>query len=274
MSFIPPTRTVIHPPTGIVIDVKDIEPRQKIPDNAHICICGRDWDKEAGTFIQRQGGNYCRWDNANWDEDRWIGEPRRLPLTWFLRGSFSGGPEIQQLARQAIQAACNQWSKDVALSFTEAPNAQSANIVMDVGSIDGQGGTLAWSHLPCGPDRQLKQRYDDNEHWWWHESSPQFGIHFIAVCTHELGHALGMEHTNAGGLMDPMYSPRVLSPRPSDTSRMIYRYGPAADVKDDPTPTPNPNPNPTPGQTTIRLPNPVNLKPNTLYDIVFKEVNP
>jgi hypothetical protein len=47
----------------------------------------------------------------------------------------------------------------------------------------------------------------------------------VSVICHELGHALGLPHLNAGNLMAPYYDPDVTAPQKGDIEEIVKLYG-------------------------------------------------
>lgn len=125
----------------------------------------------------------------------------------------------------AFVVAGNQWAEVCGLNVTTVRrNRANSDIIAQGGTgrrynLDGPGGTLAWSELPCsGRDSILQQMYDLDENWTF-----EF---LIAVACHELGHAIGLDHIpGTGSLMNPTYDPRITKPQARDRAEAIRRYG-------------------------------------------------
>lgn len=176
-----------------------------------------------------QGTARARWDNTNWTGTSWRdGRPRALELTYFV-------PPIpgisQEQADHAAATGLSWWSDVAALRFAQVTNPQKANLVGQVGTIDGPGQTLAWFYLPMGretSESQLKGMFDRREQW-----TDKF---FTEVWAHELGHGIGLEH-GGNGLMAPFHQAGA---RLDDwcIREVQLRYGPRveADVPTDPVP--------------------------------------
>ena len=112
-------------------------------------------------------------------------------------------------------------------------------------SLDGPGGVLAWSQLPCGASAgtRLSQVFDSSEQW--------DADMFLAVATHEIGHAIGIPHLGAGTLMNPYYTPGITAPTAGDIAEAVKRYGPPKPAAA-PAPVPAPAPTPAaPGTTFV-----------------------
>lgn len=129
----------------------------------------------------------------------------------------------EQIA-QAYDIAFSQWAAVCDLEPTRVSAANKANIFARSGAgkkyqLDGAGGTLAWSELPCGVHEtiQLDQMFDEAEDWSFNMA--------VAVICHELGHALGLPHLSWGNLMAPYYDANVTAPQSGDIEEMVKLYG-------------------------------------------------
>lgn len=149
--------------------------------------------------------------------------PHRL-ISYTTRFSLSGLSAEQ--ADQAFDAACQQISAVCGLSFRRVASS-TANIVARSGAgqseqLDGRGGTLGYSYLPCGmgPNGVVQQRYDEAEQWTYSMA--------LAVMTHELCHGVGLPHLSNGSLMAPYYNAAITKPQAADIAELQKRYGPPA----------------------------------------------
>ncbi len=157
--------------------------------------------------------------------------------------------QIPGLSPQDVQAvftkAWQQWADVSGLRPTQVADATLANVLTGSRAIDGPSKVLAESELPCGVAK-VSQWFDSAERWS-NGPGPSNTINLVAVACHEIGHALGLEHTNDGGLMDPFYNAAVTKPRGGQELAAIQlRYG---------KPSPSPDPTPTPGG----LPDPLTI---------------
>lgn len=125
---------------------------------------------------------------------------------------------------QAYDIAFGQWASVCDLEPTRVDTPTKANIYAKSGvgkrnQLDGAGGTLAWSELPCGVHEtiQLDQMFDEAEDWSFNMA--------VAVICHELGHALGLAHLSWGNLMAPYYDPNVTAPQAGDVEEIVKLYG-------------------------------------------------
>ncbi|KAJ9655919.1 hypothetical protein H2201_008700 [Coniosporium apollinis] len=117
------------------------------------------------------------------------------------------------VCRAAVQRAFQTWADaGVSLTFTEVSNIYEADICIDwrnaadpdLASLDPEmmmGPTLAHADFPPGHSIIAKEReplplhFDDSEHVWVDGAVPN-GYDIETVALHEIGHCLGMLHSN------------------------------------------------------------------------------
>jgi len=173
------------------------------------------------------------------EEARW----RKNKLTIAVTGNLPALSKPQRL--EAIALALGWWSEIIDLSFTISDDGITADITMGAGSIDGAGGTLAWSELPNGNDRPLQQKYDSAERFVVAEQMTGGTIDLARVICHEVGHALGLTHLRAGCLMAPTVSASIRKPQAGDVEAILaLGYAPARRQPLPPPPGPPPLPPP------------------------------
>jgi hypothetical protein len=142
-----------------------------------------------------------------------------------------------------VRKAFDSWSAVCGLTFEQGEPDRS-NIVLGTGrgrraGFDGPSGTLAYAYLPQGENfRGRLELYMDLDEAWALDDA-QTGIITTNVLAHEIGHTLGLDHTQArGSLMLPTYSSRIGTPQTDDIRRVVDRYGKPAAVPTPPTPPP------------------------------------
>jgi hypothetical protein len=127
----------------------------------------------------------------------------------FLNGTNTlPNQDEHELVRQAFVL----WGEHVPLTFTEVNNPNDADFLIswEVGNhgdsdpFDGIGGTLAHATFPNPfADRQVEVHFDDEEPW---TNSTSIDVDLLTVAAHELGHSLGLDHSNdPNALMFPSY---------------------------------------------------------------------
>lgn len=133
-------------------------------------------------------------------------------LTYYIGEIPSEIDEAQ--FRSGIEDALNVWASvaDVTFEETNSPRRRDS-IDITFGSIDGAGGTLAQAYLP--DDVTFGRlagdiEFDSDESWEFGNARRGAATDIVLVAIHELGHSLGLEHTdNPASIMFPSVSPNA-----------------------------------------------------------------
>jgi len=137
--------------------------------------------------------------------DRW----EKNELTWFLTKGPANDLSDSQV-RETLERAFRVWERVADLKFSEASGPPGDLEIRfesgehgDGDAFDGGGGTLAHAFFPRQGRISGDIHFDDGENW---TLGSYRGINLTQVAVHEIGHSLGLEHSNVrGAIMFPSY---------------------------------------------------------------------
>ena len=127
-----------------------------------------------------------------------------------------------------IVAAFGSWEDIANIRFSLVPDTSSVDIRLGWANIDGPGNILGDTSIPSsGPLNDVIIRFDRNEDWiTGGVSGAPETINFNIVALHEIGHAIGIDHSNeASALMSSSYNPNVVSIQDDDVAALQAIYG-------------------------------------------------
>ena len=140
----------------------------------------------------------------------WDGPGRgAAELTYYIGEGPSYLTDSQ--VESAVETALDAWAEVVDVTFTQTniPN-QRDSIDFSFRRIDGAGGTLAQAYLPDDVNRSIiagDVQFDTSERWELGNSQGRSAFDLVLVAVHEVGHALGIEHSHVGSsVMAPSVS--------------------------------------------------------------------
>ena len=160
-------------------------------------------------------------------------------LTYYI-GPVPEGVD-QATFNAAIEDALDVWAAVADIHFlkTDIP-AQEGSLDITFAELDGRGGMLANAYFPddVNPEPYAGDiQFDASETWEIGNGRGDKAFDLMYVAVHEIGHALGLDHSEVdgsimNGLVEPGYEFRQLTV--SDVEAIHQLYGRAADDSDSP----------------------------------------
>ena len=147
----------------------------------------------------------------------------------------------QETFENVIEQALDAWSDVVDVTFTQTDFAnQRDSLDITFRRLDGEGGTLAQAYLPDDVNRARIAgdiQFDSSENWEVGNGQGSRATDLLYVAVHEIGHALGLEHSDVNGsVLEATVSPNQFFTSLDDDDRdaALALYAPAV-VTIDPT---------------------------------------
>ncbi|MEO9901176.1 matrixin family metalloprotease [Nisaea sp.] len=126
-----------------------------------------------------------------------------------------------------ITSAFAAWEDVANVQFKLVSDSSNVDIRIGWANIDGEGGTLGAAIVPSsGPLDNVIIRFDRDENWFTGGSSPPSQTDFVYVATHEIGHAIGIDHsTDTSALMSEFYNRDISGLQADDIAAAEAIYG-------------------------------------------------
>tara|TARA_Y100000593_G_scaffold91877_1_gene181874 strand:+ start:8736 stop:9437 length:702 start_codon:yes stop_codon:yes gene_type:complete len=150
---------------------------------------------------------------------------------------FMAGRDVYDMEQEVwdneFKLAFDSWAKVTPLTFRQVTSEEEYDIIISVGnrkreSFGKSGGVLAWAQLPTTKnfDGVLLSKFDLAENWITpKELITEHGAVLRSVAAHEIGHLLGLSHSNDPDALMYPYINNALEPRSDDIKKIQKLYG-------------------------------------------------
>tara|TARA_Y100000589_G_scaffold331639_1_gene386070 strand:+ start:921 stop:1937 length:1017 start_codon:yes stop_codon:yes gene_type:complete len=119
------------------------------------------------------------------------------------------------------------WENTADIRFQVAPDSADVDIRLGWGDLDGSNGVLGQATVPSfGALSGVIVIFDVAEDWFVDGDAPPDQIDFSSTAIHEIGHAIGINHSEKSqALMNASYSKTIFELQPDDKEAAISIYG-------------------------------------------------
>ena len=133
----------------------------------------------------------------------------------------------QETFQKEIIDGLAAWETFADIRFLQTQDASSVDIRFGWRDIDGGGSILGETVFPStGPLNQVVVAFDINESWFVNGDSPPNQIDFSSTAIHEIGHAIGIDHSEKQqAIMNSSYSTDIFSLQTDDIDAATNIYG-------------------------------------------------
>ncbi len=145
-------------------------------------------------------------------------------VTWAVDSTVSAGFTSQ------IGAAFADWTSRANIAFKQQASTSGAQITFGLTPIDGLNKVLGTTNYTYSGQKMVSAAVTFDSGEGWHASGNQIvsndAVNFFLVAVHEIGHALGLDHYNAGqAVMNSIIDRSVTDLTSSDVAGIQALYG-------------------------------------------------
>jgi hypothetical protein len=186
--------------------------------------------KRRSLSFEHMEGRLCMAASVGWD-GRGQGS---ASLTYYIGDAPANLGLSQDEIESALETALAAWSSTADITFTQTQTrGLPDSIDFSFAPIDGKGGTLAQAYFPDDVNPRIiagDVQFDTSEQWENGNARGNAAFDLVYVAVHELGHALGLDHSeDAGSVLAARASAnqRFTALSPHDVDDVLALYAPA-----------------------------------------------
>jgi hypothetical protein len=153
-------------------------------------------------------------------------------VTWWIAGDIRDDAfeEREAFLKRCFNIGFTEWDLIIPVEFVQAASEEEADVIIEFGLraddpfYSDRATVLAYAGFPDGSLKGYIKFLTD--HSW--NAHGEGGINIIIVTMHELGHTIGLSHSNKQipeDLMAPIYSKHNDNATEYDTARAVAAYG-------------------------------------------------
>ena len=163
---------------------------------------------DASDAVEQTGNQEYNLNGVRWEVDP-IVHQAGATVTWSMATAnyvadyiqFDGFISDAQFT-SVIRAAFDAWEQVTNIDFVEVSDSSNVDIRLGYGDIDGSSGTLGVAYYSWNGSNELTQsfiEFDSAENWNLNIGGGGPGISAYLVALHEIGHAIGIGHSDDSG---------------------------------------------------------------------------
>lgn len=171
--------------------------------------------------------------DQKWGDDQSLGSPGNSVSYSFAErnipnqlGSFDAFITDKEFQIEVV-SGLSAWEDVADIRFVLAEDSDAADIRFGWENIDGPRGILGQTNLPSsGGLENVTIMLDADEEWFLGGDAPSNKIDFSSTAIHEIGHAIGIDHSQSNqALMNAAYSRTIFDLQSNDIDAATAIYG-------------------------------------------------
>ena len=163
---------------------------------------------DASEAVDQNGNQEYNLNGVRWEVDPVVHQAGAT-VTWSMATANYAADYIQfdgfitdAQFISVIRAAFDAWEQVTNIDFVVVSDSSNVDIRLGFGDIDGSSGTLGVAYYSWNGSNELTQsfiEFDSGENWNLNIGSTGPGISAYVVALHEIGHAIGIGHSDDSG---------------------------------------------------------------------------